>query len=54
MAEDDKIEEIKQEIERKREELNMSVIKRLDRDKILRASQELDVLITEYHLICKE
>lgn len=54
MKKDYKLEKIKQAIELKREELNMIVIKGLNQDKILRASQDLDILIAEYYLICKE
>lgn len=54
MIENSKIEKIKLEIELKREELNMTVAESLNRDKILRASQELDLLIVEYYSVCKE
>lgn len=49
-----KIKKIKQEIEIKRDELNRTVIESFDQDKILKSSQELDVLISEYYLICKK
>ena len=52
--EDYKIKKIKQEIEIKRDELNRTVIESFDQDKILKSSQELDVLISEYYLICKK
>lgn len=49
MIENSTIEKIKKEIELKREELNMTVDEGLDRNKILIASQELDMLIVEYY-----
>ncbi|MBU5311539.1 aspartyl-phosphate phosphatase Spo0E family protein [Tissierella carlieri] len=43
------IEELKEEIQKKREELNKIVSEGLDKDRILRYSQELDQLISKYY-----
>ncbi|WP_313757599.1 aspartyl-phosphate phosphatase Spo0E family protein [Tissierella sp.] len=40
---------IKREIQIKREELNKILLEGLDKDKILRFSQELDLLINKYY-----
>lgn len=45
----EKIEELKEEIQIKREELNKIVLDELDKDRILKFSQELDILISKYH-----
>ena len=43
------IEELKEEIQKKLEELNKIVSEGLDKDRILRYSQELDQLISKYY-----
>lgn len=45
------VEKLKEEIESKRKELNEVVSGDLDRAKILRFSQELDVLIVKYYAL---
>ncbi|HAE92869.1 aspartyl-phosphate phosphatase Spo0E family protein [Tissierella praeacuta] len=40
---------IRREIQIKREELNKILLEGLDKDKILRFSQELDLLINKYY-----
>jgi len=49
-----RIENIKQRIEIKREDLNKIIIEGLDKEKILNFSQELDILISEYYSVCKK
>ena len=39
---------LKYEIEKKREKLNEIVLNKIDKNKILQFSQELDILIAEY------
>ncbi len=46
--------ELKEEIQMKREELNKIILEELDKDRILKFSQELDVLISQYHSIMTE
>lgn len=48
MIKNRKIKILKEEIEKKREQLNKIVIEEISKDKILKFSQELDVLISEY------
>lgn len=45
---DKNIRKLKDEIENKREKLNNIVNQGIDKDKILKFSQELDLLINEY------
>lgn len=48
MGNKDEIIRLKEEIERKREKLNLIVVNKIDREEILKFSQELDILIMEY------
>jgi len=43
-----KIETLKEEIEKKRSELNKIIIEGTEKDRILSFSQELDILISRY------
>lgn len=49
MDKDKRVEELREEIHRKRDELNKIVAEELDRDKILKFSQDLDQLISKYY-----
>lgn len=43
------MEDVKKEIQKKREELNIMLLNGLDKDKVLNFSQELDLLINKYY-----
>lgn len=51
MSREQLLEELKTEIETKRKELNLLVVKDINRDEVLKFSVELDKLIDKYYSI---
>lgn len=51
MSKEQLLEELKTEIEVKRKELNLLVVKDINRDEVLKFSVELDKLIDKYYSI---